>query len=155
MAERDEPLWQDKPPGGEMPPPPPPPPYGQPGTYGQPAYGQSPYGQPPLGQPPYGQPPYGQPPYGQAPPMPQPSGTATAALILGVASFFMCPLIGSVGAIVLGEQAKKEIDASNGWVTGRSSAQAGVILGWIGVVLVLLGIALFVVAAAAIDWNWS
>ena len=126
MPERDEPLWQDKPPGGEVPPPPPPP-------YGQPGYGQ----------------------WGQAPPVPQPSGTATAALILGVASFFMCPLIGSIGAIVLGEQAKKEIDASNGWVTGRTSAQAGVILGWIGVVLALLGIVLFFVAVAAIDGSWS
>lgn len=70
------------------------------------------------------------------------SGLAIASLVLGL--MFIAG-IGSILAVVFGVKARHEIDASNGWVTGRGMATAGVILGWIGVAIVALG----VLAAAA------
>ena len=67
---------------------------------------------------------------GQAPQ--QTSGKATAALVLGIVSIVLCPLIcGVIG--VIGGQAKNEIDSSGGRLGGRGMAQAGVILSWIGI----------------------
>lgn len=100
-------------PYGQVPPPPPPPPAWQPG---QPAPNQFAY---------------------QAPP-PTP-GNATAALILGIVGVVMCPVVASIPAIILGRTAVKEIDASQGRLGGRSSAQAGFILGIVGTVIGLLG----------------
>jgi len=81
-------------------------------------------------------------PYG--PPPQQTSGAATAALILGICGFVVCPLICSIAAIFVARSAYKEIDSSGGRIGGRSMAQAGLILGWIGVGLCLLSIVAFV-----------
>jgi len=56
----------------------------------------------------------------------------------------------SIPAIVLGHQAKKEIDRTGGRETGRGMAKAGIILGWIGIVLTLLGVAAFILFAVII-----
>src|SRR3954451_19645508 len=66
--------------------------------------------------------------YGPPPPS---SGKATAALVLGIAAFVVCPLVCAVLAIVFAHQAYSEIDASGGRVGGRGLAQAGLILGWV------------------------
>ncbi|MGH2968496.1 MAG: DUF4190 domain-containing protein [Solirubrobacteraceae bacterium] len=66
----------------------------------------------------------------------QSSGKATAALVLGILGLVFCPLICSVLALVFGYQARGEIDASGGRIGGRGSAIAGIVLGWIGVVIV-------------------
>jgi uncharacterized protein DUF4190 len=133
-----------------------PPPGGQYG--GIPPGGQ--YGQPPPqygGQPPYGQPPPGQyggwqQPYGWTPPFIQETNSkATAALILGIAGLILCPLICSVIALVLGYQARREIDESQGRQTGRGNAVAGIVLGWIGVAFSVLGIIFIVVVAIVAD----
>lgn len=94
---------------------------------------------------------YSQPqqPYYNGPP-PQSSGTATAALVLGICGFVVCPLICSIAAIICGTIAKNEIDRSGGRITGRDQAKAGLILGWIGVGLCVLGILAF---AALIIWG--
>ena len=73
------------------------------------------------------------------------SGKAIASLILGIGGFVLCPLICSILALVLGYQAKAEINASGGRLSGRGSATAGIVLGWIGIVLVLAFIALVIV----------
>ena len=86
---------------------------------------------------------YQQQPYYGGPPQ-QTSGSATAALVLGICGFVVCPLICSIAAIVCANIAYKEIDRSGGRITGRSMAQAGLILGWIGVALCVLGILAFV-----------
>jgi len=100
--------------------------------------------QPPVGPggPPPWQPP--PPPYGQQPPgypmpvAPPATGKSVTALVLGICGVVICPLILSVPAIIVGQSAKKEIDASQGRLGGRSQAQAGFILGIIGTVLGLL-----------------
>ncbi|MDA0184726.1 DUF4190 domain-containing protein [Solirubrobacter phytolaccae] len=92
--------------------------------------------------------------YGGPPQPPQTSGTATAALVLGICGFFVCPLICSIAAIICGNIALNEIDRSGGRVTGRDMAKAGLILGWVGValcVLAILAIAAFIVWAASTE----
>ncbi len=76
----------------------------------------------------------------------QTSSKAVASLALGVAGFVVVPVVCSVLAIILGSQAKREIEADKR-LGGESMARAGVILGWVG--LVFVGVALLVVFAIA------
>jgi len=89
---------------------------------------QAPYSQPQYGQPAYSQPAYGQPMYYAPPTHPR----ATTALVLGILGLLVCPLVLSIPALVIGRQAVREIDASNGQLGGRGNAQAGFILGIVG-----------------------
>jgi hypothetical protein len=109
------------------------PPYGQP-QYGQPQYGQPQYGQPEYGQPPYGQP-QGSPPVGYAPDHPK----ATTSMVLGILGIVLCGLIAPF-AWRIGKRTMNEIDASNGQLGGRGTAQAGYIMGIIGTVLLALAV---------------
>jgi hypothetical protein len=95
-------------------PPPPPPGYGQPG-----------YGQPPPGAPPYGtQPGYG---YGY-PAGPPTDSSATAALVIAIVGFFICPPVGAVVALVMANSAQKRIEASQGRLGGLELAKAARII---------------------------
>jgi Domain of unknown function (DUF4190) len=62
------------------------------------------------------------------------SGKAIASLVLGIVSLFLFGVIAGVLAIVLGVQARKEIERDP-TVGGRGLAAAGMVLGIIGVVL--------------------
>jgi Domain of unknown function (DUF4190) len=95
-------------------PPPPPGPYAQ---YGQ--YGQYP--------PPY-------PGAGYA--SPSTNGLAITALVLGIVGWVPCG-IGSVLAIIFGFVARSQIRNSQGRQGGDGLAQAGIILGFVGVILVV------------------
>src|ERR671932_2279712 len=75
----------------------------------------------------------------------QTSGKSTAALVLGILGLVLCPLICSVLALVFGYQARREIDASGGRLTGRGNAIAGIVLGWIGVAFLVLLVVLIVI----------
>jgi Domain of unknown function (DUF4190) len=75
---------------------------------------------------------------------PTSSGKATAALVLGILGLFFCPLVCSVLALVFGYQGRNEIDASGGRMGGRGNATAGLVLGWIGVVIYGLMVLLIV-----------
>ena len=99
----------------------------------------------------YSQPPQ-QPYYYGGPPPTQSSGTATAALVLGICGFLVCPLICTIAAIICGNVAINEIDRSGGRITGRDMAKAGLILGWVGVGLCVLGI---LIIAGFIVWGAS
>ena len=130
---------------------PPPAPFGtSPQAGAVPVQPPAPYGPPPAGYPPQVPAqafPYASTPY---PMMAQTTnGKATASLILGIVGLFMCPVICSVMAIILGTMAKSEIAASGGYQTGESNAKAGIILGWIGMALALIGVVIVVVAIIA------
>ena len=77
--------------------------------------------------------------YSGGPPQTQSSGTAVAALVLGICGFVVCPFICSIAAIITGTIAKNEIDRSGGRLTGRDLAKAGQVFGWVGVALCVLG----------------
>lgn len=153
---------------------PPAPGYGAPGygappagyeVYGPEAYAASTYGPQPYGAPSefaggYGPPVYaggygyGAPAYG-APvfqPRPPTDGMALGAFLTSLLSLvltFACgvTIIGCPVGAVLGHVALRRI-ARNG-AEGRGLALAGVIIGWIGTALLVLGIAIFVAVVAA------
>lgn len=82
-----------------------------------------------------------------APPTPSAPNNSTAliSLIAGILGLTLLPTIGSIVAIITGSMAKKEIQQSGGAQGGMGMAQAGLILGWIGIALGV--IALCVVGA--------
>lgn len=96
---------------------------------------------PPMSAPPGGY--YGQPMYAPQPPT---DGAGIAAFVIGIVGLtFACAygfgLILSPVALFVGRSAMKRIDASQGQLGGRGFAQAGFIMGIIGTVLLVLGIA--------------
>jgi Septum formation/Domain of unknown function (DUF4190) len=60
---------------------------------------------------------------------------ATWALILGIGSFVVFPILAGIAAIVTGVMAIRRIDASGQTLTGHRSAVAGEVLGVVNVVL--------------------
>ena len=71
------------------------------------------------------------------------SGNAIASLVLGIAGLVIFPLVPSILAIVLGRSAKRDIRQRPG-LGGEGLATAGIVLGWVGVVLIALAIVVFV-----------
>lgn len=61
------------------------------------------------------------------------------ALISGIFGITLFPLTGSVVAVIAGRLAKREIDESGGTLGGYHIAQTGLILGWVGLALTILG----------------
>ena len=74
--------------------------------------------------------------------MVQQSNTALIALVLGIVSFVGLSIFAAIPAVILGRNARKEIQASGGMMTGDGMAQAGIVLGWINI-----GLTLFVACA--------
>lgn len=96
-------------------------------------------------------PPYPQAAYQQT--NAQPSSYAIASLVLGILGFVMLPIIGSILAIVFSGMAEKEIAASGGTIGGKGFADAGRVLGIIGLVLGVIVIALIIIAFVVLDWH--
>ena len=82
---------------------------------------------------------------------PKNSGRAIASLVLGICAtafgLFWLYWIGSVIgvvcgilAVIFGRRSKREIAASNGTVVGGGMAKAGIVCGWIGLVLGVIGL---------------
>jgi len=130
-------------------------PYGPQNPYGP--YSPQPYGGRPTTPHPPGQPAPYVPPRGVAPYQPPYSGPvlpdhaqSTMALVLGlvglIGGFFLCGVAWLVSpfAWAVGSSALKDIRASQGQVGGEGKAQAGMVLGIIGTVLLILAL-LFVI----------
>ena len=77
---------------------------------------------------------------------PELSVKAVLSLVIGIIGLFTCPLLGAVIAVVLGNQARTEIDQSGGRLTGRGLASAGLIIGWIGLLLFLILLVMAIIA---------
>ena len=109
-----------------------------------PPYGAQPPGYPP---PPPG---YGQPPYG----VPRDHPQATTVLVLGILGLVACQVLSPI-AWAMGNRVVREIDASGGWVGGRSMANGGRICGIVGTILlagsVVLLFLMFVVFGLAVS----
>jgi hypothetical protein len=75
------------------------------------------------------------------------AGKAVGALVCGIVGLAVCAPVG-IAAIVLGRQARSDIAASSGPVRGDGMAQAGLIMGWIAVGLLILGVLVFVIVLA-------
>ena len=117
------------------------------------------HGTPPPPPPAYGTPPPPPPGYGAPPPAygaPRPgygyggyaapeNGQGTTALVTGILGLLCCGLL-SIVAIVTGRRGVALADEgrANNWGT----AQAGMILGWIGVALWLVGVVVVIIVSA-------
>lgn len=148
-AGQQQPWGAPPPPGqwGQQPPP------GQWGQQPPPGYGGG-YGTPPgFGPPPgYGaQPGYGAPPagYGGYYGSPPNEGKAVGALICAILSWFACPLILAIVALVLANQSTTEIRNSGGRLGGEGMNTAARVIAWLNIGLSALFIAFFVFAALA------
>jgi hypothetical protein len=71
---------------------------------------------------------------------------AIASMVLGILWLWW---IGSILALIFGYVGKGQIDASQGYQSGRGMAIAGIVLGWIGVGTLLLFIFFGIIAASA------
>ena len=128
---------------------------------------------PPMSSPPYG-PPQGTPASGWGTSYPvaayagqQKLKLATTSMTLGIVSLvcaglalFCCVTLPGVFCApfgwVLGNRAKRWIDANPGLYSNRGQAEAGVVMGIIGTVLsVLIVAAIIVFVVLLASWNWT
>ncbi|MGQ9926830.1 MAG: DUF4190 domain-containing protein [Chloroflexaceae bacterium] len=70
---------------------------------------------------------------------------AVISLVAGILSWVILPLIGALVAVVCGHLALKEIRESRGRLAGQGMAMAGLVLGYIQIVLTALGVCVGVV----------
>jgi hypothetical protein len=75
---------------------------------------------------------------------PQTNLLAIASLAL---SLFWLAGMGSIGAVVLGHMAKRQIAASDGRQTGDTLATAGLVIGYLGVAFMLIYLLIYALAA--------
>ena len=80
---------------------------------------------------------------------------AIAALVAGIAGFFICPVIAGVLAIIFGYMARRNIRESGGALGGDSFATAGIILGFIQLGIALIVIVIWIIVLAAASTNNS
>lgn len=81
-------------------------------------------------------------------------GFAIASLVCGIVGFFGVPIVGSILAIVFASTARKRI-AQDANLGGADMARAGMIIGWIGLILGIIIIVLVIVLAFAVSsWNF-
>ncbi len=78
------------------------------------------------------------------------STLALVSLITGILGFTVLPTVGSIVALITGYMARKEIHESAGALGGEGMATAGLVMGWIGVGLLIIGICVACVAFALI-----
>ncbi len=124
------------------------PPFGndpdQPGRPGDlPAYGSYSGGDVPPPPPPGGD------GYGYGAGVPEQNKKALWSMILGIVGLVCCGLFAGIPAIILAQQAKKEIAASGGRQSGSGMATAGLVLGIIAVVFSVLYLLLVVTGAVS------
>ena len=87
------------------------------------------------------------PPLPASPPPAPSAATSTLAvvsLIAGIVSWILMPFIAGVAAVICGHMARAEIKRSSGALEGDGLAIAGLVLGWINVVLCVLTVAAIV-----------
>lgn len=67
------------------------------------------------------------------------STLAVVSLVSGIVSWVMLPLLGAIVAVITGHMAKREIRESLGSMTGDGLATAGLVLGYLQLVITVLG----------------
>ncbi|MGH3497700.1 MAG: DUF4190 domain-containing protein [Nocardioidaceae bacterium] len=85
-----------------------------------------------------------------APFQPARSNKALWSMILGIVGLGCCSPLG-IAALIMGYQARSEIRASQGAQTGDGMAQAGLILGIIDIVLLVISVILFSAGTVSIN----
>lgn len=68
------------------------------------------------------------------------SNMALVSLIAGILGLTFLPVAGSIVAVITGYMARKEIQESSGALSGDGMATVGLVLGWIGIALMVIGL---------------
>ncbi len=74
----------------------------------------------------------------------QTSSMSVISLVLGIASYFVIPLLGAIAAVITGNLARKKIHQNPDQYTGEGFARWGVILGWINIGFSFVGLCIAV-----------
>jgi len=82
----------------------------------------------------------------------QTSSFAVVALVAGILGWTLLPLLGSLCAIIFGHMARSEIRRSNGQLDGDGLAIAGLVMGWLLVVLGIVVVAAFLLFFGGLAW---
>lgn len=98
--------------------------------------------------PPSAPPAYAPPPYGL--PTASTPGKVTAALVLAILSFFACPVILAIVALVVANSASQEIAASGGRLEGESTLKTARIVAWVNIALFGVVAALALISIVAV-----
>lgn len=85
-----------------------------------------------FGQRPY--PPPGYPPYGYYP-APETHSKAIGAVVAAIASYFTCPVVLAIVALMLARDSAMEIATSGGRFTGTGFNEVARVLAWINIAL--------------------
>lgn len=67
------------------------------------------------------------------------SAMAIVSLVTGILGLTFFPIVGSIIAVITGYMARSEIRNSGGALGGENFATVGLVLGWIGVGLAVVG----------------
>ncbi len=69
-------------------------------------------------------------------------GLAIASLVMGILSLVCCGLLSGIPAVICGHMAVAQIKKSGGALGGNGMAVAGLVMGYIGIILTVLFIVL-------------
>ncbi len=87
------------------------------------------------------------------------STMATISLVAGILGFTLFPFIASIVALLTGYAARKETRAIPPTAGGDGLATAGIVMGWIGVGLGVIGfccvVIYFVFVAGVVGWSFN
>jgi hypothetical protein len=75
------------------------------------------------------------------------STLAIISLVTGIVSWLFLPILGGIAAIVTGHLARREINQNPGQLTGNGLATAGLVLGYLNVVLLVIPCCIIVILA--------
>lgn len=65
--------------------------------------------------------------------------------MLAILAWTTCPVVLAVPSLIFAGQAKREIEASNGWVTGDGFVTASRVMGWLNIGIAGAFVLIFVV----------
>ncbi len=80
------------------------------------------------------------------------SGLAIVSLVMGISSWTILPVLGSLVAIITGHMARSEIRRRPLELEGDGLAVAGLILGWTNVVVAILAVGTLIVFFGGLAW---
>lgn len=70
--------------------------------------------------------------------VPRTSGLAIASMVCGIVSIFACQFIGAIPALICGHMALSQISSSPMPMSGRGMAIAGLVLGYLQILLLVV-----------------
>ncbi|MFT4256423.1 MAG: DUF4190 domain-containing protein [Pseudoxanthomonas sp.] len=85
-------------------------------------------------------------------PVRQTSTLAIISLVAGILGWTLFPFLGSIGAIITGHLARREIRNGHGALDGDGLAIGGLILGWLAVLVAILAVLAFVLFFGGLAW---